>query len=432
MGYAGVFWRGPRQGHPLRRPHHRRARARGGAGGLAFFLLLFRGAQPRGGWCSSTIARLQGFSSCSPAAVPHQWSSRRMTTSLVVGRSKPGCGLPPALSFKDVHHPCWGGRRAESGLRLSRGLATCFFLQHSGEKGVRQPCEGGELRLRGVSSLRHRQLPCVWLLGLGGFGAASSVASYRLDGAWLSVHRTGDGHVVCRSATPTTSPASPTAPGGCTRRCTPWGRRRRSWMVLSSLHSEDGSKDLFARALGRPPFVGMALVRRWPLSSVLRWSLPLVRLPTAEVVASAGKTVSATCHRTSGSLALMASQSPPVGGRGRGPILNSAHPEVIAAAGEPPGAEVVVAAGAEVVAVAGDPSMQRWSPPLVGLSGASFQRDSCWCSVVHSCRNGAGVPLVRACNDICLRVECNNICMKDFSLGSQVVCSDPLDGGFKY
>jgi hypothetical protein len=28
-----------------------------------------------------------------------------MITSLVVGRSKPGCGLCPALSFKDVHHP---------------------------------------------------------------------------------------------------------------------------------------------------------------------------------------------------------------------------------------------------------------------------------------------------------------------------------------
>jgi hypothetical protein len=41
-----------------------------------------------------------------PAAVPRQWSSRRMTTILVVGRRKPGCGLPPALSFKDVHHPC--------------------------------------------------------------------------------------------------------------------------------------------------------------------------------------------------------------------------------------------------------------------------------------------------------------------------------------
>jgi hypothetical protein len=73
------------------------------------------GARPRGGWRPSAIARLQGFSSCSPAAFPHQWSSRMMTTSLVVGRSKPGCGLCPALSFKDLHHPCWGGGRGESG-----------------------------------------------------------------------------------------------------------------------------------------------------------------------------------------------------------------------------------------------------------------------------------------------------------------------------
>jgi hypothetical protein len=67
------------------------------------------GVQPYGGWHPFTTIRLQGFSSRSLAAVPRQWSSRRMTTSFVVGRSKPGCGLPPALSFKDVHHPCWGG-----------------------------------------------------------------------------------------------------------------------------------------------------------------------------------------------------------------------------------------------------------------------------------------------------------------------------------
>jgi hypothetical protein len=89
----------------------------------------------------------------------------------------------------------------------------------------------------------------------------------------------------------------------------------------------------------------------------------------------------------------MALLSPPVGGWGRGPIHSSTHPEAIAAAGEPLGVEVVVTTGAEVVTVAGDPSMQRWSPLLVGLSEASFQRDSCWCSVVHSCRDGARVLL---------------------------------------
>jgi hypothetical protein len=38
-----------------------------------------------------------------------------VTTSLMVGRSKLGCGLCPALSFKDLHHPCCGGGRAEPG-----------------------------------------------------------------------------------------------------------------------------------------------------------------------------------------------------------------------------------------------------------------------------------------------------------------------------
>jgi hypothetical protein len=48
MGCAGVFWRDPRQGRPLRRPHRRRARARGGAGGLVFFLLLLEERNPVG------------------------------------------------------------------------------------------------------------------------------------------------------------------------------------------------------------------------------------------------------------------------------------------------------------------------------------------------------------------------------------------------
>jgi hypothetical protein len=71
------------------------------------------GAQLRESWHLSAIARLQGFSSGSPAASPHQWSPKTVTTSSMVGRSKLGCGLCPTLSFKDLHHPCWGGGRAE-------------------------------------------------------------------------------------------------------------------------------------------------------------------------------------------------------------------------------------------------------------------------------------------------------------------------------
>jgi hypothetical protein len=193
------------------------------------------GTQPRGGWRSSTIIRLQGFPSRSPVATSGRWSSTRMTTSLMVKRSEPGYGLPPALSFKDVHHPRWGGGQAELGHCLPHGLVARFFLQHSGKKGVRQPCEGGERRVRAVGRLRRRQLSRVWLLGLGGFGAASGAASCRLDGAWLSVHRTSDGRAVRGSSTSMASPVPPAAPGGRTRRRTPWGRRRRSWMVLSSL-----------------------------------------------------------------------------------------------------------------------------------------------------------------------------------------------------
>jgi hypothetical protein len=76
-------------------------------------LAVVGGARPCGGWRLSAIARLQGFSSCSPVAFPHQWSSRMMTTSSMVGRSKPGCGLCPALIFKDLHHPGWGGGHTE-------------------------------------------------------------------------------------------------------------------------------------------------------------------------------------------------------------------------------------------------------------------------------------------------------------------------------
>jgi hypothetical protein len=116
-------------------------------------LLAAGGVQPHGSWHPSTIIRLQGFSSCSPATVPHRWSSRRMTTSLVAGRSKPGYGLPPALSFKDVHHPCWGGGCAELGPHLRMGSSP-LFPSVSGEKGIRYLCRGSELWVRGAGRLR--------------------------------------------------------------------------------------------------------------------------------------------------------------------------------------------------------------------------------------------------------------------------------------
>jgi hypothetical protein len=51
-----------------------------------------------------------------------------VTTSSMVGRSKLGYGLCPALSYKDLHHPCWGGGQAEPELYLPYGPAGHLFL----------------------------------------------------------------------------------------------------------------------------------------------------------------------------------------------------------------------------------------------------------------------------------------------------------------
>src|SRR5689334_958433 len=73
------------------------------------FRLVVGGTQLRGSWYLSAIVRLQGFSSCSPAAPSRRWSPKTVTSSSMAGKSKPGCGLCPSLSFKDFHHQCWGG-----------------------------------------------------------------------------------------------------------------------------------------------------------------------------------------------------------------------------------------------------------------------------------------------------------------------------------
>jgi hypothetical protein len=114
------------------------------------FRLVVGGTQLCGSWYLSAIVRLQGFSSGIPAASPHRWSPKTVTTSSWVGRSKSGCDLGPTLSFKDPHHPCWGGERGEPGLYLPRGsaghllfqlLVVETILQLCG-RGVLQPCRG--------------------------------------------------------------------------------------------------------------------------------------------------------------------------------------------------------------------------------------------------------------------------------------------------
>jgi hypothetical protein len=183
----------------------------------------------------------------------------------------------------------------------------------------------------GPAGCRRRQLSRVSLLGLDGFGTASSAASRRQAGRDCS------------------STARATI-ASCTGLPHPWRslcnrshcsnaaqgvvqdivRRRGGGRVLgwSCPHPRRRTEGEDLSACGEAVAVdGKPPVQRWPLSSVLRWLLPLVRLSVAEVVASAGGTTSATCRRASNSLDLMASMSAPAGGRGRGPFHNGARIE---------------------------------------------------------------------------------------------------------
>jgi hypothetical protein len=225
------------------------------------------------------------------------------------------------------------------------GLAARFFLQHSGEKGVHQPCEGGKLRVRGTGRLQAPPAAACPVSRLGWL--RRRLRRCLLPFGWgVAVHP-------------------------------PHGRRSRRAQVCH-IHSfshatgrTGGSYKASCAAGAATAFLdGLVLtpsVRTGARTSsrVLRQP-PLVRLPVAEVVAFAGETISATYRRASNSLALMASLSPPVGRRGRGPSRNGAHAEVIAIAGE------------SLVQRWPPPSMLRWSPPLANRSELAILRPY-WC-----------------------------------------------------
>jgi hypothetical protein len=104
------------------------------------------GVQPHGGWRSFTIIRLQGFSSHSLVATSGQWSSTRMTTSLVVERSEPSCCLPlPSASRMFIirageeGEPRWGSAfrmgwrpASSSSIRGRRAFASLAKEANSG------------------------------------------------------------------------------------------------------------------------------------------------------------------------------------------------------------------------------------------------------------------------------------------------------------
>jgi hypothetical protein len=129
------------------------------------FCLVVGGTQLRGSWYLSAIVRLQGFSSCSLAAPLHRWSPKMVTSGLMVGESKSGCDLGPTLSFKDVHHPRWGGCRAEPALYLPHGFVGHPLPRHSRERALTGPAGGPDFDNAGLVDGRRRHLQRVGFVG---------------------------------------------------------------------------------------------------------------------------------------------------------------------------------------------------------------------------------------------------------------------------
>jgi hypothetical protein len=130
------------------------------------FRLIVGGTQLRGSWYLSAIVWLQGFSSASPAIPPRRRSPKTVTTSSWVGRSKPGYDLGPTLSFKDVHHPRWGGGQAEPALYLPRGFVGHPLPRRSRERALTGSAGGPDFDNAGLVDGGRRHLQRVGLVGL--------------------------------------------------------------------------------------------------------------------------------------------------------------------------------------------------------------------------------------------------------------------------
>jgi hypothetical protein len=131
-------------------------------------LVVVGGTQLRISRYLSAIVRLQGFSSGSLAASPRRWLPKTVTSSSVVGRSEPGCDLGPALSFKDLRHPCWGGGRAEPELYLPRGFVGHLLPQHLRERVLTSLAGGPDFDNTGLVGSERRQLQRVGFAGSAG------------------------------------------------------------------------------------------------------------------------------------------------------------------------------------------------------------------------------------------------------------------------
>jgi hypothetical protein len=146
----------------------------------------------------------------------------------MVGRSKPGCGLCPALSFKDLHDPCWGGGQAEPELYLPYGPAGHLLLQQSGERTLTGLAEGADFDNAGPIGRKRRQLQHAWFAGSAGSGTAFGATSHR----WVE----------CGYLSAVWAVVAPRAPGDRPRRRALLGRRSCSWAIPPSLRHDASAR----------------------------------------------------------------------------------------------------------------------------------------------------------------------------------------------
>jgi hypothetical protein len=226
-----------------------------------------------------------------------------MTTSSVVGRSKPGCGLCPTLSFKDLHHPLYGGGRGESG--PASAWASGPLLP---------PAFGGE---RHPPALRRRRPPATR-------GKANCCC---LDRVQLSVLHPERRSCRARAGHVQVLPVSSAAQH--------FVRREGGTCVLGRSHSrsrgENGSEDL-------PVRFGVAATRWCGVSGQVaavidaKVVVAIGEAASAEAVASTGETISATRAPGLRLFGFNGWFSSPMRGHERGPSSSSICPEAIAAA----------------------------------------------------------------------------------------------------
>jgi hypothetical protein len=164
-------------------------------------------------WRSATSWGLALFS--------HRSASRIFIT-------QPGCSPSPAVTQDDDRQHCGGEERAGSWplpCPQLQGCSSSVLGRRASRVGVLPSAWAGD-----------RLLPSAF----GGEGRPPALRRRRtatccLVGVWLSVHRTGGGRVVRRSATSMALPAPSAALGGRTTRRTPRGRYPCFGTVSSSL-----------------------------------------------------------------------------------------------------------------------------------------------------------------------------------------------------